>query len=95
MRALSDARIAVTNELGALLTFLLLAGPLAWAHGPNGIAAATIAGNLAGLGICARHLARAHGIAVTAWLVPGPTMLGDGWSLIARLLSKTASASSR
>jgi O-antigen/teichoic acid export membrane protein len=86
LRAFAEARIAVTSELAALLAFLLLAGPLAWAFGANGIAAATIAGNLAGLVLCARHLANAHGIAASAWLAPGAAMLGDGWSLGRRLL---------
>ena len=86
LRAFAEARIAVTSELAALLAFLLAAGPLALAFGANGIAAATIAGNLAGLVLCARHLARAHGIAAAAWLAPGPTMLGDGWSLGRRLV---------
>jgi len=87
LRAFAEARIAATSELAALLAFLLLAGPLAWAFGANGIAAATIGGNLAGLVLCARHLARAHGIAASAWLAPGPTMLGDGWTLLTRSAS--------
>jgi O-antigen/teichoic acid export membrane protein len=86
LRAFAEARIAVTSELATLLAFLLLAAPLAWAFGANGIAAATIAGNLAGLVLCARHLANAHGIAASAWLAPGPSMLGDGWSLGRRLV---------
>ncbi|MCL6608975.1 MAG: oligosaccharide flippase family protein [Geminicoccaceae bacterium] len=86
LRAFAEARIAVTSEAAALLAFLLTAGPLALASGANGIAAATIAGNLAGLVLCARHLARAHGIPASAWLAPGPTMLGDGWSLGRRLV---------
>jgi O-antigen/teichoic acid export membrane protein len=86
LRAFAEARIAVTSELAALLAFLLTAGPLALAFGANGIAAATIGGNLAGLVLCARHLANAHGIAASAWLAPGPTMLGDGWSLGRRLV---------
>jgi len=86
LRAFAEARIAVTSEFAALLGLLLLAGPLAWAFGANGIAAATIGGNLAGLVLCARHLANAHGIAASAWLAPGPTMLGDGWSLGRRLV---------
>jgi O-antigen/teichoic acid export membrane protein len=86
LRAFAEARIAVTSELAALLAFLLLAGPLAWAFGANGIAAATIGGNLAGLVLCALHLANAHGIAASAWLAPGPSMLGDGWSLGRRLV---------
>jgi O-antigen/teichoic acid export membrane protein len=86
LRAFAEARIAVTSELAALLAFLLLAAPLAWAFGANGIAAATIGGNLAGLVLCALHLANAHGIAASAWLAPGPSMLGDGWSLGRRLV---------
>jgi O-antigen/teichoic acid export membrane protein len=86
LRAFAEARIAVTSELAALLAFLLLAGPLAWAFGASGIAAATIGGNLAGLVLCARHLANAHGIAASAWLAPGAAMLGDGWSLGRRLM---------
>ena len=86
LRAFAEARIAVTSEFAALLGLLLLAGPLAWAFGANGIAAATIGGNLAGLVLCARHLANAHGIAASAWLAPGAAMLGDGWSLGRRLL---------
>jgi len=86
LRAFAEARIAVTSELTTLLAFLLLAAPLAWAFGANGIAAATIAGNLAGLVLCALHLANAHGIAASAWLAPGAAMLGDGWSLGRRLV---------
>ena len=95
LRAFAEARVAVSSELAALLAFLLLAGPLAWAFGANGIAAAAIGGNLAGLLICARHLARAHGIAASAWLAPGAAMLEDGWTLLLSLKPQSSIAQGR
>jgi len=86
VRAFGEARIGVTNELAVLASFAL-ACPVALGLGlgAEGLAAATIVANMAGLAVAGRHLHARHAIPAHAWLVPGPTMIRDGLSLAAQL----------
>lgn len=86
-RGLGEARVSVATGVGVLLGFGLACIPLGSLYGVHGVAAATIVGQVAGLSICAGHLARVHKIAISSWLWPGPTMLRDGWLVGMRLLS--------
>lgn len=89
LRAFGEARIGVTSELASLVGFAVAAGPLLFLAGTAGIAAATLVGQVAGLVVCARHLAAAHGNATASWLVPGRVAIDDvrnvGRSMLQRI----------
>lgn len=81
LRAFGEARIGVTSEGTSLAVFALAAGPSLLAWGPTGIAGATLLGQLAGLFVCARHLASRHGIVWGKWLLPGRDGLADALAI--------------
>lgn len=84
VRAFGDARTGALSEIAYLAVFPPLAAVLGEAFGLLGITAAVLAGNLVALLPVASRLER-HGIEARIWLLPGPTMVRDGWAMATRL----------
>lgn len=87
LRAFGEARVGVTSELATLAGFLLICPALLGIGlGAEGLAAASILANAAGLAVTARYLWDRHAIATRAWLLPGPSMFRDGLVFATRLI---------
>ncbi|BCX19567.1 MAG: hypothetical protein KatS3mg117_3249 [Geminicoccaceae bacterium] len=90
VRAFGEARVGVASEGASLAVFVLAVGPLMLAGGPIGIAAARLLGQLAGLFVCAQHLASRHDIVPSTWLLPGREGVADALAIGRSLVRRAA-----
>ena len=88
LRAFGEARIAVVNELAAMIALFCAAfvavGTIGWRV--EGVATAVVLANLIGLFHCIRHLDGRHAIPPNEWIVPGIDSVRDLTVLVTNIV---------